>query len=569
MSNDDYEKNFSLLLSTFILDMEKVPTDTTHPDIASACVNMCNFLRISRLEVTFIQYPDLPNKKPIINSIDYFKSDGYDNSQPFTITRETPGGTVIYKVHPAKEAEPWSETEIEKINVFIVALFVFNGRMRSMALCSRLTFYDGDIAVYNIKYYTIKLRELIRENKAAEYICCRFNLKKFSLINKAFGREQGTKIMEQFALGLSALSGDDCCLCRLGGDNFLHLFKADKSEVVKNYLTNTSVETGNPDEPYAKISARFSFYYITGTCQTVSEIIDRATSAYNIMKKTANSTSIIYDKRVAEQIENQRIVEENFLKAIENEEFLVYYQPKVELRRYSLNGAEALCRWKHNGELIPPNMFIPILEQSNNICTLDFYMLEHVCQDIRRWLDNGLEVVRVSVNISRIHLGKQNLSERIINTLKKYNIPHQYIEIELTETTSDVDFDELKKIVGALHNVGISTSIDDFGVGYSSLNLIRDLPWNTLKIDKSFLPKENDPYNSQKITMLKNVITMAQSLGLECLVEGVETTNHVAILKENACYQAQGFCFDKPLPVEEFEKRLKEKSFKNSINAEE
>ena len=196
-------------------------------------------------------------------------------------------------------------------------------------------------------------------------------------------------------------------------------------------------------------------------------------------------------------------------------------------------------------------------------------MLEHVCQDIRRWLDNGLEVVRVSVNISRIHLGKQNLSERIINTLKKYNVPHQYIEIELTETTSDVDFDELKKIVGALHNVGISTSIDDFGVGYSSLNLIRDLPWNTLKIDKSFLPKENDPYNSQKITMLKNVITMAQSLGLECLVEGVETTNHVAILKENACYQAQGFCFDKPLPVEEFEKRLKEKSFKNFINAEE
>lgn len=562
MNNDDYEKKFSELLSSFVLDMEKVPTDITHPGIASACVNMCTFLRISRLEATQIQYPDLPNKEPILNSIDYFKSDEYDSSQPFTITRETPGGTAIYKIYPAKEAESWSEKEIDKINVFIVTLFVFNGRMRSMALCSRLTFYDRDIAAYNIKYYTIKLRELFRESKAAEYICCRFNLKKFSLINKTFGREQGTKIMEQFALGLSAVSGDDCCLCRLGGDNFLHLFKADKSEIVKKYLLGTSVETGSPDKPYASISARFSFYHITSTCQVVSEIIDRATSAYNIMKKTANSTYIIYDKGVAEQIENQRIVEENFLKAIENEEFLVYYQPKVELRRYSLNGAEALCRWKHDGKLIPPNMFIPILEQNNNICTLDFYMLEHVCRDIRRWLDNGLEAVRISVNISRVHLGIQNLSEKIIQTIKKYNVPHQYIEIELTETTSDVDFDELKKIVAELHNAGISTSIDDFGVGYSSLNLIRDLPWNTLKIDKSFLPKENDPYNSQKITMLKNVIAMAQSLGLECLVEGVETTDHVAILKENNCYQAQGFCFDKPLPVEEFEKRLKNRIFK-------
>lgn len=561
MNSNDYEKKYSELLGTYILDMEKIPNDVTHPDISKASADICRFLRISRLEASLIQYPDANNKEPRIYTAIYFAEGEYNETEPFTVTRDTPGGTAIYKVYPCKNAEPWTENELDKLNVFIVTLFVFNGRARSMALCSHLTFYDPDIAVYNIQFYVLKLRELLRDNKAAGYICCRINLKKFALINKTFGREQGTKIMERFAAGLSAISGEDCCLCRLGGDNFLHLFSADKSEIVKNYLLGTSVETDKPDEPYADVSARFSFYHITENCGTPTEIIDRATNTYSIMKKTANSTYIIYDKSVAEQIENQRIVEENFLRAIENEEFIVYYQPKVELRGYSLNGAEALCRWKHNGELIPPNMFIPILEQSSNICTLDFYMLDHVCRDIRRWLDSGLEAVRVSVNISRIHLGMQNLSEKIINTIKKHNVPHKYIEIELTETTLDVDFEELKKIVAELHDAGINTSIDDFGVGYSSLNLIRDLPWNTLKIDKSFLPKENDPYNDQKVTMLKHVIAMAQSLGLECLVEGVETTEHVAILKENDCYQAQGFCFDRPLPVEEFEKRLITKNF--------
>lgn len=557
MNNSDYEKEYSELLGSFILNMEKIPDDVIHPSINEASADICRFLRISRLEACLIQYPDINNREEKVNTAVYFSEGDYDENKSFAVTRNTPGGTAIYKVFPKKDAAEWTAYEHEKINTFVVTLFVFNGRARSMALCSYLSFYDPDIAVYNIKFYTIKLHELFREKKASEYISCRFNLKKFSLINQAFGREQGTKIMERFTHGLTAISGDDCCLCRLGGDNFLHLFSADRLETVKNYLSGASVETENPAEPYTTVSARFSIYHIENNCMPATKVIDKVTDAYSIMKRTPNSNCIVYDENVEKTIENQHIVEENFLKAIANEEFLVYYQPKVELKKYSLNGAEALCRWMHDGKLIPPNMFIPVLEQSSNICTLDFYMLEHVCRDIRRWLDKGLEAVRVSVNMSRLHLGTENLDEKIINTIKKYNVPHKYIEIELTETTSDVDFDELKRIVASLHNVGISTSIDDFGVGYSSLNLIRDLPWDTLKIDKSFLPKHNDPYSSQKITMLKHVIAMAQNLGLECLVEGVETTDHVAILKESECYNAQGFCFDKPLPEEEFEKRLR------------
>lgn len=264
-----------------------------------------------------------------------------------------------------------------------------------------------------------------------------------------------------------------------------------------------------------------------------------------------------FNEELKKRVEQKKLLESLFFDAVDKEEFLVYYQPKVNLTNYTISGAEALCRWRHNGELVPPIRFIPILEQSHNICVLDFYMLEHVCRDMRSWIDEGLPLVKISVNLSRMHLGDDKLAERITAIIDKYDIPHKYIEIELTETTTDVDFRELKKVVSALHNAEISTSVDDFGVGYSSLNLIRDLPWNVLKIDKSFLPEDSDDNKKAKRVMLKYVISMAQELGLECIVEGVESPAQVELLKNCSCFRAQGFLFDKPLPVEVFTQKLR------------
>ena len=191
------------------------------------------------------------------------------------------------------------------------------------------------------------------------------------------------------------------------------------------------------------------------------------------------------------------------------------------------------------------------------ICKLVFYMLEEVCRDIRHWLDDGKEVVKVSVNLSRCHFGDVHLLEHLLAIIDKYKIPHEYIEIELTETTTDVGFKDLKEIVFGLQKEGISTSVDDFGVGYSSLNLIRELPWNVIKIDKSFLQHVEDSSDKNKI-MLRHVIQMAQEIGMECIVEGVETIDHIKLLKENSCYMAQGYFFDTPLPEEVFREKLGE-----------
>jgi EAL domain-containing protein (putative c-di-GMP-specific phosphodiesterase class I) len=202
-----------------------------------------------------------------------------------------------------------------------------------------------------------------------------------------------------------------------------------------------------------------------------------------------------------------------------------------------------------------------VLEETSDICKLDFFMLEQVCRHIRKWLDEGREVVRISVNLSRKHMMDSNLLTSIMEIIERYDIPHEYIEIELTETNTDVEFKDLQRIVGGLQKEKIYTSVDDFGIGYSSLNLIRVIPWNVIKVDRSFLPCGEENEDSVCNIMFKHVVSMAKEMGLECIVEGVETPAQLEVLRDNNCELAQGYLFDKPMPVEEFEKRLDMKRY--------
>ena len=206
--------------------------------------------------------------------------------------------------------------------------------------------------------------------------------------------------------------------------------------------------------------------------------------------------------------------------------------------------------------MIPPDDFIPMLEEGSDICRLDLHMLDCVCRDLRRWIDEGKDVVRISVNFSRKNILNNGLVGAIAEIIDHYQIPHEYLEIELTETTSDVAFNDLRRITGGLHALGIYTAIDDFGVGFSSLNLLKEIPWNVLKIDRSFLPVESDEDNSIRNIMFRHVVSLSRQLGLQCVAEGVETLEQVNILRANNCDLAQGYYFDKPLPVEYFEERL-------------
>ena len=259
--------------------------------------------------------------------------------------------------------------------------------------------------------------------------------------------------------------------------------------------------------------------------------------------------------------EHVKKIQAEFRNGLEKEEFAVYYQPKVNVETREIIGCEALCRWIKDGIIVPPMEFIPILERNMYICDLDFYMLDHVCSHIRHWMDLGNEPIRASVNFSRKHLVNVDLVDHIISVIDKHNVPHEFVEIEFTETTTDVTFNDLKRVVCALQAQGVWSAVDDFGDGYSSHKLIREIPWDVLKIDKSIVPEELGDYNSLERKMFRHVIALAQDIGLKCVIEGVETKDQVEIMKKNNCLIAQGYYFDKPLPREEFEARVKRKVY--------
>ncbi|MBR0120071.1 MAG: GGDEF domain-containing protein [Eubacterium sp.] len=548
---------YSSAINSYIFKMANIH-DADSMEAREAMSELCEMFGIAHIEYVF--YETMLDRKLNKGSISVIYNKGNFNiDRARSIADMTDvGNPVVYTVVPYTDVPEWDDDTYENIKAFIKTVHIFRGRIRTMQLAEQYMFRDSELGVYNLQFFLRCVGRMISENKVSEYNTCRFNMQRFSSVNLQLGRRKGTELLRRYINMLQTKLGQDGFVCRLGGDNFVVLYKKEYQETVESHVSGVEIVFDEFTGEAMMLSAYAGFYMITAEDRTPSEIMDNVSAAAAEAKSNRANPRVFYNEKLVHMQEHKKLIESLFPAAMDNEEFLVYYQPKIDLRTYDLVGAEALCRWRHDGEIIPPDSFIPILEQSTAVCKLDFYMLEHVCADIRNWIDEGRQIVKVSVNLSRRHLGSSTLLESILRIIDHYDIPHEYIEIELTETTTDVDFTDLKEIVSGLKRAGISTSVDDFGVGYSSMNLIRDLPWNVLKIDKSFLPDadESDP---KHFTMLKYLIAMAQEMGLECIVEGVETQDQVNLLKKDGCYLAQGFFFDRPLPVDVFVERLKKK----------
>lgn len=549
----DY-KAYSRLLNEFIIEGEKIK-QYRDPAFNKILEPICKFLRISRISSAVF---DSTCDSAIIKSAPhiYYDDGNADSTRVLKFTENNVRACKAnYSFMQSKSGQDWSDEEVQQIEAFEKLIYTFCDRSYASTIAKDLSMLDSDLMVYPLTFFLATVKNLIRQGRIGEFGSVYFNLSHFSTINDRFGRDCATNIMKLFIHGILEKILYEECICRVGGDNFVVLFKKDNLNIIKNYLSGMPI-TFNDGETVT-VTTTAGYYMIPEATESATDVMDRISTAYQLAKSVYKRPFLFYDDEIMQHQTHVKEIEMMFPSAIENEEFKVFYQPKTQLNNYQLAGAEALCRWFRNGKVISPGEFIPVLEGSKAICTLDFYMLDHVCRDIRRWLDEGREAVKVSVNLSRLHLGDEDLLESILRIIDKYKVPHHFIEIELTETTTDVDYKELKKIVYGLREQDISTSVDDFGVGYSSLNLIREMPWNVLKIDKSFLPTQEEENNDpSKVKMLRHIITMSQDLGLECIVEGVETAEQVKLLKDCKCYLAQGFYFDRPLPVKEFEQKL-------------
>ncbi len=542
------------ILQDFLMREEKVTKFQCQEDE----VNIAQIA--SAMKIGAVEFEEKPGKGVLRNDgqnqVMSFYEDAPDRSQePVVWCRETFADTTICFRVWVKEGETWNETERYLAEKCITGFALIKKSVYLQDGFQYTLFHDMTLGSKNLGFALLHITKLINSGRIRDYVVFFMNLNGTSEMNNQIGRENGTIVIREFLKKMESILEEPEAVWRVGGDNLGAVVRREKADKILEITQGTVVTFGPGEQDNYRVSATAGICPGDEGIERTSEIMDAAQACLSLARFERHVPYLYYDRQIIKMMENAKHVEMAFAEALKNEEFQVYYQPKVSLETNEVVGAEALCRWIRHGKVVPPDAFIPILERSKRICELDFYVLEHACSNIREWMDNGGKPVEISSNFSRKHLSNPYLSKRIVQILDKYDIPHEIIIVELTETTSSSHMKQMGELVYKLKDEGVRTSVDDFGVGYSSMSMLRDIPFSELKIDRSFLTYTTDTRDRSAV-MMKHVISMANELGMRCIAEGVETKDQIRMLKDMDCMRAQGFYFDKPLPREEFEKRL-------------
>ncbi len=423
-------------------------------------------------------------------------------------------------------------------------------------MCIRDRAYTDNLTGANtIDKFVIDANKILCKNTQVKYALLYIDIDKFKYINDLFGYEVGNEILRNLTKIIKRNIFEEEMFARISADNFIIIMKyieeEDITKRLKTIFEELDLFNNNQEEKY-KLVLSCGIYFILPEDRDINSIIDRANIPHKMAKGGHKSSYAFYDNKIHDQEIKEKEMENTMFSSLENKEFIIYLQPKIELNTGEIQGSEALVRWKRPDKgLIPPNEFIPFFERNGFVINLDLYVLEEVCIYLRKWIDAGINPVTVSVNVSRIHLYCNNFIETYKNIIDKYNIPAKYIELELTESIIFDNFDILIDIMNNLKKIGFLISMDDFGSGYSSLNMLKEIPMDILKLDQKFIM---ETYNSKRSKIIvTKVIEMAKELGMKVISEGVETEEQFKLLKEVKCDMAQGYLFGKPMPIEEFE----------------
>lgn len=425
----------------------------------------------------------------------------------------------------------------------------------------RMYMTDSLTQIPNGNCFTEKISEYIESGKAANYTVIKFELNELELYTERYGHEEGTSMLKEFASAAMEFIGFNELLAHVEGPTFLALIKkenVDEFLAMLNGITLHIVEDGHRDE--ISIRIRAGLYPMKKEDNLSGDVLSRVNIALTMANSPDGSGVVYYDETMHDRVVKDMLLTRAFHEAIRQREYTVVYQPKVIMDGLKLGGAEALVRWKHDGEVIPTAEFIELYEKNGYVIDIDYYVLEQVCRDIRTWIDNGDTPVPVSVNFSKLHLKDLLTVKRIVSMVDGYEIPHNLIEIEFTETSFIENGDRLTAIVGELNENGFLTSMDDFGSGYSSLNLLSELDFRILKLDRTFL--RNGIKEERTRNIISSIISMADTLNMTVVAEGVEKKEELEFLKDLGCTMIQGYYFDMPMSAGDFEERLKSPRYK-------
>lgn len=420
----------------------------------------------------------------------------------------------------------------------------------------KMAYYDELTNIGNKNLFKFTVQDLLLkvENHYAYVI---LDINKFKVINDVYGYIYGDLLLKHVANILQNEFYEDEMVARFTGDIFHIFMKFTSRADVENrlHLVDKKISefkfASNMDY-HASVS--FGIYVIENSNSLIEGMGDKAKLAVEKIKNTYTSSCYFYNDDIRNRILEEQEIENEMQIAIERGDFKVYIQPKYSLRTMQIEGGEALVRWKHPMKgIIQPDSFIPLFEKNKFITNLDMFMLENLCKKMREWLDLGKELVVISINQSRLHLHNPYYLSTIMGILDKYQIEPKWIELEITESVFLEDMDKMIEILNDLHEQGFKISMDDFGSGYSSLNMLHEINVDVLKIDKKFFNDSSNSLRGKKI--VDNIISMATDLSILVVAEGVETKEQVDFLMETACQLVQGYYFDKPMPIEQFEEK--------------
>ena len=469
------------------------------------------------------------------------------------------GGLIVFTVY-FKAGKTLSPEEKSEINVVFGFVFHILEELISANTYKKLVMVDLETGTATINAFMQFAGMLTATGKAGGYTAVYFNIRNFKSIHKVLNYVEGNRVMAQYCRTVTDALARNEMLARLGGDNFVAVVLDEHRDYFLDLIQNMVIKYVKDDRILTFVfGATMGITKITDESNP-GEIMMHISTAYQAAREKRTVMSY-YDKKTSLDIMERKIILSNFHKALNEHEFFVMYQPKVDVKTRTLAGAEALVRWKHGDGFIMPMSFISVLEKDGCICALDFYMLDKVCMFIRKLFDNGIEPVKISVNFSKRHLSNNKLVEEIVEIIDKYSVPHNLIEIELTESEDYHNHNVMKDIVDELSALGIKSSIDDFGTGYSSLGMLSTLRLDELKIDKSFIPADTSDESSKSMLMLKGVVNLAKSLGLTIVAEGVETPEQLALIDKMGVSIVQGYIFDKPLTENDFVERIHRKVY--------
>ena len=405
--------------------------------------------------------------------------------------------------------------------------------------------------LYNMHTFYSQAAQAVHAYPERRYSIVRMDIDRFKVINDLYGLKEGDKLLIAIAdLLREKMAGTHSVYGRLGGDVFCLCVDYSRERILALIKELTDRLADYP-LPY-KVVPSFGICEVDNIDTPINVLCDWANLALKTIKGNYLNSYAFYDGKLRERILEEKKIENQMHDALLQGQFVLYLQPKVHIPTSRIIGSEGLVRWIHPTEgLMPPDRFIPLFEKNGFIIRLDEYIWEQACITLRRWIDHGLTPTPISVNMSRMHIHDPRLREKLLDLMRRYELPPHLLELELTESAFLENESGLFESMKALQAFGFQFSMDDFGSGYSSLNMLKSMPVDFIKIDRGFL---NEVVTTERgKTVIRFSISLAREMSIKVIAEGVETEEQAAFLLQAGCAYAQGYFYSRPLPIPQFE----------------